>query len=182
MTRTGLLVVAFGLAMSAGSGSAQAPAGKGKNAASSVNVITTQAKIEIKDQQGAEIKLKQEEQIAIMFLEAISSLEDDCRDHLQRPCPLDELVKGAKAPDWKIGKLKFDPAKDANYRYAITITGDSWVAKADPLHAGLGGFFYDGSHMIYNSYYNPGAAATADSTRLGENRNRGGFVQNPIDK
>src|SRR5260370_5412784 len=139
-----------------------------RQAAGSASPITTEAKMVVKDMQGNEIKLQPGEKIVFLFLEAVSSMEDDCRRHLNRPCPLEELVKGAKAPDGNIGKLKFDPATDANYKYTITISGRSWEARAIPRHEGFGGVFYDGSTTIPHSYYNSNGPATSDNTRLGE--------------
>jgi hypothetical protein len=138
------------------------------HSAAKASPISTQAKVEIKDQQGVEIQLQQEEKIAVVFMEAISTMEDDCRHHLNRRCSLDELVKGPQSSDGSIGKLRFDPAKDPNYTYTITITGNSWVANANPRHAGLGGFFYDGGTSIARSYYNANGPATVQDERLGE--------------
>jgi hypothetical protein len=137
--------------------------------ASSLGPITTNALVMVKDKQGVEIKLKQEEKIALMFLEAISSLESSCDLHLNRKCSLAELVAGPNSPNWKNGKLKYDPARDSNYKYSVTITGNSWVASANPLRAGMGGFFLDGSRgMIPNSYYNANGSATAKDSKLNE--------------
>jgi|GEM_PF-900777 len=137
--------------------------------ASNSGLITTHAQVMVKDLQGVEITLKQEEKIAVMFMEAIDSMEDDCNRHLSRKCSLAELVAGPKSPDWNIGKLKYDPARDPNYKYTVTITGTSWMASANPQRAGLGGFFVDGTGgMIANSYYKANGPATAKDKRLGE--------------
>jgi hypothetical protein len=122
-----------------------------------------------KDLQGVEIALKQEEKIALMFMEAIGSLENGCDLHLNRKCSLAELVAGPKSPGWNIGKLKYDPALDPNYKYSVTITGTHWVASANPQHAGLGGLFIDGSGgMIPYTYYKADGPATAKDRRLDE--------------
>jgi hypothetical protein len=148
--------------------SADAPAPPAHNASNS-SAITTQARVIVKDAQEVEIKLKPEEKIALMFLEAISFMEDSCRLHLSRRCSLSELAAGPKSPGWNIGKLKYDPAIDPNYTYALTITGRGWVASANPQGAGLGGFFFDGGHgIITDSYYNPNGAASAKDKQLGE--------------
>jgi hypothetical protein len=137
--------------------------------ASTSGPITTQAKGTVKDMQGIEIKLKQEEKIALIFMQTISSMEDDCHRHLDRRCSLAELVAGPKSPGWNIGKLKYDPAKDPNYKYTITISGTGWVASANPSRAGLGGFFVDGTfHLIADIYYNANGPATAKDRQLGE--------------
>jgi hypothetical protein len=131
--------------------------------------ITIQAQITVKDLQGVEVTLKPEEKIGLMFMEAIASMEDDCSRHLSRRCPLAELVAGPKSPDWNIGKLKYDPVRDPNYKYTVTITGTGWVASANPQRAGLGGLFVDGSRgMNANSYYSANGPATAKDKRLGE--------------
>lgn len=137
--------------------------------ASSSGPITTTAQITVKDSQGVEITLKPQEKIALMFIETIASLEGDCKLHLSRSCSLAELVAGPKSPDWNIGKLKYDPALDPNYKYTVTITGGSWIASANPQRAGLGGFFLDGTRgMIANSYYSSTGPATVKDKELGE--------------
>ena len=51
----------------------------------------------------------------------------------------------------------------------VEYTGASWVASANPLRAGMGGFFMDGSRgMIPNSYYNANGPATAKDRQLNE--------------
>jgi hypothetical protein len=136
---------------------------------SSSGPITTHAVVMVKDLQDVEVPLKQEESIAVMFIEAIGSLEDDCNRHLGRRCSLAELVAGPKSTSWNIGRLKYDPARDPNYEYTVTDTGNGWVASATPRRAGLGGFFADSSRgMIANSYYNANGRATAKDRRLGE--------------
>lgn len=130
--------------------------------------ITTIATVIVKDEQGVELQLKPEEKIAVMFLEAISSMEDDCNRHLNRRCSLAELVAGPLSPGWNIGRLKYDPARDTNYKYTVTITGNRWVASASPLRAGLGGFFYNWNHsFVVDCYYNPNGPAAATDRKLG---------------
>jgi hypothetical protein len=127
---------------------------------------STLAMIEITDTKGNELKLKQGEKIAFMFMEAIASMEDDCHRHLSRLCPLAELVKGPNSPAWKIGKLKFDPATDSNYRYSVSITGDKWQAQAVPQRAVFGGWMYDGSSFSPHRYYSERGPASASSRQL----------------
>ncbi len=149
-------------------GSAGGEAPPAGNAAS-LGPITTQAKGIVKDMQGVEIKLKQEEKIALIFMQTISSMEDDCHRHLDRRCLLAELVAGPKSPGWNIGKLKYDPARDPNYKYAIRISGTGWVASANPSRTGLGGFFVDGTfHLTADIYYNANGPATAKDRQLGQ--------------
>lgn len=137
--------------------------------ASSSGAITSKAQVMVKDEQDVEIHLKPEEKIAFMFMEAISSMEDDCDRHLNRRCPLAELVAGPKSPSWNIGRLKYDPVRDTNYKYTVTISGNRWVASASPQRAGLGGFFYNLDHgFIVDTYYNPNGPATVKDKKLGE--------------
>ncbi len=137
--------------------------------ASSSGAITTTATVLVKDEQNVEIHLKQEEKIAVMFMEAISFLEDDCHRHLSRDCPLAELVAGPKSPSWHIGRLKYDPARDTNYKYTVAITAHGWNASASPQRPGLGGFFDNLDHgIIVEQYFNPNGDASARDKKLGE--------------
>ncbi len=156
------------ISFSAASGPAGGAAPSAHHASTSGPIIT-HAQVMVKDVQGIEIPLKQQEKIALMFMEAIASMEDDCNRHLSRRCSLAELVAGPKSPDWNIGKLKYDPAQDPNYKYTVTIAGTSWTASANPQRAGLGGLFVDGARgMIANSYYNANGPATANDKQLNE--------------
>jgi hypothetical protein len=144
-------------------GGAAPPAHNASNSGS----ITTHAQVWAKDLQGVEIDLKQEEKIALMFMKAIDSLENGCDIHLNRKCSLAELVAGPKSPGWNIGKLKYDPARDPNYKYSVTITGTHWVASANPQRAGLGSFFIDGTGgMITKTYYKADGPATAKDRQI----------------
>src|SRR5271166_5338116 len=90
---------------------------------------------------GQALPLQRDEQIALMFMTAISSIEDDCMRHAGRGCPMDELVNGGvQGPDnWKINRLKFDPrTTDSNYTYSLSAGDKSWEAKATPKKPGLG--------------------------------------------
>jgi hypothetical protein len=156
-TSAGLLVL--GLASTALTASAL-----GQSIAS--GPISTQATVEITDTQDKPIALKPQEKIAVMFMSAISNLENDCRIHLNRSCPLDELVRGVTSPDWHIGRLKYDPATDPGYKYTVTTSAQGWQGHADPQRAGLGGFFYDGSSMMVRFYYNAAGPAVAQSTNF----------------
>ncbi len=161
-------------AVPASAGGAAHPAGN----ASSSGPITTHAEVVVKDEHDVQIPLKPEEKIAFMFIEAIGSLENGCDLHLNRKCSLAELVSGPKAQSWEIGRLKYDPARDSNYKYTVTLNGTGWVASATPRRAGLGGFFTDGTRgMIHDSYYNPNGPATMKDTRLGETSISGELFQ-----
>jgi hypothetical protein len=137
--------------------------------ASTSGPITTHAVVVVKDMHEVEIPLKQEEKVAVMFMEAIGSLETECDLHLNRRCSLAELVASPRSPGWNVGKLKYDPAQDPNYKYTVTITGTGWVASANPRRAGLGSFFADDSRgLIADTYYNANGPATAKDKRLNE--------------
>ncbi len=151
-------------ASAAGAGNASASAKGG----SSPGVITSNAQVMIKNEQGAEIPLKPEEKIAFMFMAAISSLEGDCKLHLNRACSLAELIAGSNSHNGDVGKFKYDPRQDPNYKYVVVVAGGAWTASAEPQHAGLGGFFCACQGMIPNCYYNAKGAASATSTRVGD--------------
>ncbi len=156
------------ISFSATPGTAGGTAAPAHNASSS-GPITTTAQITVKDSQGVEIMLKPEEKIAMMFMEAIANLEGGCSLHLNRNCSLAELVAGPKSPNWNIGKLRYDPARDASYKYTVTMSGRGWVASANPQHAGVGGFFIDGTHgMMANLYFNPSGPATVKDKYLND--------------
>jgi hypothetical protein len=148
-----------------------------KSAASS-GAITTTATVLIKDEKGVEIHLKPEEKIAVMFMEAISFMEDDCRRHLSSYCSLAELAAGPKSPGWNIGRLKYDPVRDTNYKYTVTITAHGWNASASPQRPGIGGFFDNLDHgFIVDRYYNQNGTASASDKKLGETSISGELFQ-----
>ncbi|MGB8096027.1 MAG: hypothetical protein WCF17_02655, partial [Terracidiphilus sp.] len=150
----------------AGSSGGAAPSAGG---VSRSGPITTHAEVSVKNMQDVTIPLKPEEKIAVMFIEAFGSLETECDNFFNRRCSLAELVAGPKSPKWKTGRLKYDPARDPNYKYTVTITGTGWTASANPQRAGLGGFFMDCSRgIIPDTYYNAGGPASVNDTRLGE--------------
>ena len=137
--------------------------------ASSEEPITTHAQITVKNARGAVIPLKPQEKTALMFMLAISSMEDDCSLNLNRRCSLAELIVGPKSPNWNIGKLKYDPGKDPNYNYTVAITKTGWTASANPRRRGLGGFFVDGNGlMAANTYYRANGRATTKDIKLGQ--------------
>jgi hypothetical protein len=156
------------ISFSASSGPAGGAAPSAHNASTS-GPITTHAVVAVKDMHEVEIPLKQQEKVAVMFMEAIGSLETECDLHLNRRCSLAELVASPRSPGWNVGKLKYDPARDPNYKYTVTIAGTGWMASANPQRAGLGGFFADNSRgLIADSYYNTNGPATAKDKQLNE--------------
>ncbi len=140
----------------------------GPQGAISSGPISTKAEVTAKDEDGKEIVLKPGEKIALMFLQAIGSMEEDCKRHINRRCNLDELVAGVISPNWNIGALKFDPAKDPNYKYTITISGRDWEGRANPQHKGMGAFYSDDSHFIPRIYFNPNGPASPKDKKLDE--------------
>jgi hypothetical protein len=120
----------------------------------------TLAKVTIKVQD-VEISLKLEEKVAFMFIAAIDTLEQDCRNHMKRLCTIAEMVNGVKAPDdWPMRVLAFDPAtEDTHYTYDLTITGIRYKLAVNPKHDRLAGFLVDRGTRYYNA---KGAAASAD--------------------
>ena len=133
--------------------SASAPAPAAPPPSSSA-AITTTAKVEVEDANG-KIPLKPEEQIAMMFLSAIQSIQSDCQLHAGGACTIEQMVAGPKAADnWHISKLKYDPAMDPNYAYTVKVNGKAWEARADPKKPGLGGFYFFAKMMSPDAYYN----------------------------
>jgi hypothetical protein len=155
-----LFVALSGLIQLAGIGFSQSTTGR------KAAPITTRASVSVQDADGKEISLKPDEKIAFMFIQAIASMEDDCHRHINRYCPLDELVRGPQSPDWSIGKLKFDPAQDSNYTYTVTITGNKWEARANPGKKGLGGWLSQGAGFMPHTYYNPTGPVTSTDKSL----------------
>ena len=148
---------------------ASASASSAGHSASTSGPIRTHAQITVKDANEVTIPFRPEEQVAFMFVYAIASMEDDCNRVLGRRCSLDELVAGVNSPSWKIGRLRYDPAVDPNYKYTVTITGAGfgWTTEAIPQRSGLGGFFVDGTKsMIPDYYYDPNGHATAKARKL----------------
>jgi hypothetical protein len=149
-------VLFAGVVFAAGNGAAQGGAASGP--------FATKATVEIDDAKGP-IKLKREEQIAVMFMDGISNLEGPCGRNAGHACTLDELVAGPKATNgMHIGKLKFDPrTSDPNYTYTVTTDGINWAAWANPKKPGLGGIYYvSRGGGIARSYYKGGSGPATD--------------------
>jgi hypothetical protein len=118
---------------------------------------------------GGPLQLTQEEQVALMVMEAIEMLEDDCELHAKHYCTMEELVARPKTTDgWHMRKLKFDPNKtDPNYTYKLTLLAKNWQASATPKKAALCGFL-NIDHKGRELYYNATGAATAKDQELKE--------------
>jgi hypothetical protein len=130
--------------------------------------IQITAKVEVEDDHG-KIALKPPEQLAVMFMTAIQSIEGDCQRHVGEACTMQQMVNGPPAKDkWHVKKLKYDPAIDENYTYTVTTSGQKWEARADPKKPGLGGFLWSAKGFSPDAYYNAkGPASTADRKLTG---------------
>ncbi len=125
------------------------------------------------DVSGPVVKLKPEEQVAFLFVSAITDLEGKCLNKFfggpGRLCSLADLVKGVRTNGGILG-LSQDPIRDSNYHYSVTIVGQDCLILAVPRRAGLGGFAYVGSPggMNGDTYFNPGGADMSQAKKLGE--------------
>ena len=120
----------------------------------------TLAKVSIKVQD-VDVSLKLEEKVAFMFLSAIDTLEQDCRNHMKRLCTLKEMVDGVKAPDdWPMRVLAYDPTtEDTHYTYELTVSGIRYKLAVNPKHERLAGFLVDRGARHFNAR---GAASATD--------------------
>ncbi len=113
---------------------------------------------------GTWVKLKPEEQVALIFVKDIIHMEEDYLScYTDKPCSLDELIKGVKREGGiRLPiRLSRDPNQDPNYRYTVTKPGFIQV-EAIPRRPGLGGFLYLGAEDLFDrhTYYNPNGAAS----------------------
>jgi hypothetical protein len=117
---------------------------------------------------GPKIPLKPQEQVALVFLQDMKTMEDDgCMRPLTRFCPLEELIRGVQEKDGQLLSFKRNPLDDLSYRYAVTIQEDGLQIEAVPRRAGLGGFLMKGRRWgAATVYYNP-AGAAAGGKELG---------------
>jgi hypothetical protein len=126
----------------AGSTGATSATGAGASAGAGTSVtgpFATTAKVDAEDASGP-IKLKREEQIAMMFMSAMEEIERDCQLSGQRVCTLDELLTGPTIGGRRLSHLKFNPKVDPNYTYTLAASGMAWEAHANPKKPGLAGF------------------------------------------
>jgi hypothetical protein len=144
-------------------------AGGNPSAAPGMGPFATTAEVTASDSNGP-MKLKREEQIALMFLMAIENIERDCQSHAQHACTLDEMLAGPVATDhWHIFRLKFNPNKtDPNYTYTLRPSGMEYEAHANARKRGLLGFclISKGFSMPTLSYSATGTATLADKEVL----------------
>jgi len=106
--------------------------------------------------------LKPAEQVAFLFVYNIWELERDYAykdSGLGRLCSLRELVKGVRTRGGQTIGLAEDPARDTNYRYSMTLIGDTYmIIMALPRSPGLAGFALVGTPDNDDRswfYYNP---------------------------
>lgn len=129
--------------------------------------FATTAKVEVEDSDGP-VKLKREEQVAVLFLTAFGQIESDCQYHAKHACTMDQLVSGSTAGGFRIGHLKFDPKTDPNYTYTLAASGLAWEARAVPKKPGLIGFyFFSRSFPQVTVTYNSSGMAGAIDKELG---------------
>jgi hypothetical protein len=156
----------FAASGSSGGGSAGAAssAGSAGGAMPTTGPFATTAKVEAEDAKGP-IKLKREEQIAMMFLGAIEQIEHNCQLNLQRACSMNELLTGKGGEH-----LKFDPTKtDPNYTYTFASGGMAWEAHASAKKPGLTGFCYMSRSIgtTVTTYSTTGKAGWTDTEIMG---------------
>jgi hypothetical protein len=144
-----------------------APAGAIASAPGTGPFATT-AKVAVEDSDGP-VKLKREEQIAILFLTAIQEIESDCQYRAKRACTLDQMLAGTVAANGsRLGRLKFDPKTDPNYTYTVAASGLAWEAHATAKKPGLLGFyFFSRSFPQSTATYNPAGTAGVIDKELG---------------
>jgi hypothetical protein len=156
------IIVCGGAVFAAGNRAAGSALRAAAQGGSTSGPFATKAVIEAADEKGA-IPLKREEQVAMMFMDAVANIEGDCGRHAGHVCTLDELVAGPKSTDkWPIGKLKFDPrTADPNYTYKLTVDGTRWDVWASPKKPGFGGWYFVSKYGgIPNAYYNAAGPAS----------------------
>ena len=128
--------------------------------------FSTSAKVTAEDSHGR-IRLQRPEELALMMLAAIQVAERECQKRLEAACTLEQLVNGPPGKDkWRMYKLKYDPATDPDYTYAISVNGRAWQAEARPRHEGVGGFLFVSRGMMPSAYYKPDGPASAKDFQL----------------
>lgn len=139
-------------AAASSTGSAGAPTGTGPFAST--------AKVEVNDAHGP-IKLKREEEIALMFLTSIQQIEAECQDRRKSACTMEQMLAGPTASDGShLGRLKFDPkTTDPNYTYTVGAVGVNWEAHANAKKPGLLGFYF-----LYTRMGGPDVSFNASGT------------------
>jgi len=102
-----------------------------------------------------------EEQTALKTICAIYYREKkECREELQRLCPLEELVAGIGGNAKK--GLKVDPRLDPNYEYRMELRGTELSISAIPRKPGLSGLYMDED----SARFNPTGPARASDQKI----------------
>lgn len=119
------------------------------------------------------VELKPQEQVALLFVSAIWSLEERAleNDSVKRLVPLGELIKGIKTPVGEVIGLTVTPVKDTNYTYDLMIIGQDILIRAIPRVKGLGGFARIGPVKGFggvNFWYNPDGADMTKAMKITE--------------
>jgi hypothetical protein len=119
---------------------ATAGGGLGGSAAPVSGAFPTTAKVEVGENNGNMIPLKQEEKIAILFLTAIQQIESECMSgSAKRACSMDQIMKSDASHS---EHLKFDLKNDPNYSYTLAVNGTAWEAHATAKKPGLLNFYF----------------------------------------
>ncbi len=123
--------------------------------------FATTAVVEVEDGNGP-MKLKREEQIALMFLTAIQEIESECQLQAKAACTMEQMLAGPVAPNGsRLSRLKFDPKSDPNYTYTLGAVGMAWEAHANAKKPGLLGlYFLSKSIAGPDVSYNPSGTAS----------------------
>ena len=122
--------------------------------------IVTKGTVTAPDHDGP-LTLRPEEQVALMFLLSIKSIEFWCVQQEERACTLDELIASDRMADGtRVGCLKYGPAEDSNYSYSLTVSDKSWDARAKARKKGLASFHFQSSGNPYflQTFYRPRGA------------------------
>jgi hypothetical protein len=129
--------------------------------APAIGAFATTAIVEAEDGSGP-MKLKREEQIALMFLTAIQEIESECQMRAKAACSMEQMLAGPVAPDGShLSRLKFDPKSDPNYTYTLGAVGMAWEAHANAKKPGLLGlYFLSKSIAGPDVSYNPSGTAS----------------------
>ena len=108
-------------------------------------------------------KLPPDEKRAARNLFGILWNEVGCKPIFSRYLTLDEAVKGCKGNvgggSLTLEPMKEDPRRDGNYSYGVQTSGGKLEITAVPNRKGLGGFYFNGEDIHYNS---SGAASAQD--------------------
>ncbi|HXP87485.1 MAG TPA: LamG domain-containing protein [Bryobacteraceae bacterium] len=169
---TGAEVATMYAAAKASSAVTAAPGAAPVGVSATTGQFPTTAKVEVDDSNGP-LKLKREEQIAILFLTAIQSIESDCQNRANRACTMAELAAGPVAANGaRIDHLKFDPKTDPRYHgfHRIVTNTRSRNARMIALNQEFG---FRIVRTTPGYYSDPKDATVVMELQLGETRRAG---------